>query len=58
VNVRIGAALVARQRSSGTRGVPVFGVVPKEALFVSHRPDWAKLALSLVEHARLPAEPG
>lgn len=27
---------------------------PREALFVAHRPSWAKLAVELVEHAALP----
>ena len=27
---------------------------PREALFVAHRPSWAKLAVHLVEHAALP----
>jgi hypothetical protein len=27
---------------------------PKEALFISQRPDWARLAMPLVEHARMP----
>ena len=30
---------------------------PREALFIAHRPSWAKLAAQLVEHVALPGTP-
>ena len=30
---------------------------PREALFIAHRPSWAKFAVQLVEHEELPGAP-